>query len=75
MIKLHGPDNKEMLTVESLTREGDVLVIKSKIFGTMPLTAKLYPEEARALFKMLDAKLLWFLVTLPLRRSYKKKQQ
>jgi hypothetical protein len=74
MIKLHGPDNKEMMAVNTLTREGDVLIIKGKIFGTMPLTAKLYPEEARAFLKMLNFKLAWFLLTLPFRRSVKQKK-
>jgi hypothetical protein len=73
MIKLHGPDNKEMIAIDALEKEGDVLIIKGRIFGTMPLTARLYPQDARAFFKMLSFKLVWFLVTLPFRRSFKKK--
>jgi len=69
MIKLYGPDRREMLQVATLERDGAVLVIKGKIFGTMPLTARLNPEDARAFLKMLTPKLVWFLLTLPFRRS------
>jgi len=73
MIKLHGPDNKEMIAIDALEKEGDVLIIKGRIFGTMPLTARLYPQDARAFLKMLNFKLAWFLISLPFRRSFKKK--
>ena len=71
MIKLYGPDNKEMMTVASFHQDGDALLIKGMIYGTMPLTAKLHPEDARAIFKMLTPRLVWFLVTLPFRRRVK----
>lgn len=73
MIKLYGPDNKEMMAVSTLQQEGSALVVKGKIYGAMPLTARLYPEDARAFLKMLTPKLIWFLITLPFRRSVKKK--
>jgi hypothetical protein len=44
-------------------------VIKGKIFGTMPLSAKLRPEEARKAFGLLNFKLVLFLLTLPFRRG------
>jgi len=69
MIKLYGPDKREMLQVATLERDAGVLVIKGKIFGTMPLTARLNPEDARAFLKMLTPKLIFFLLTLPFRRS------
>lgn len=66
MIKLFGPDNKEMMAISTLDKdaEGKALVIKGKIYGAMPLTAKLYPEDARAFLKMLTPKLAWFLLTM-----------
>jgi hypothetical protein len=66
MIKLYGPDKKEMMAVATLDKDADgkALVIKGKIYGAMPLTAKLYPEDARAFLKMLTPKLIWFLLTL-----------
>lgn len=66
-MKIYGGDNKEMMNISALERDGSVLVIKGKIFGAMPLTAKVRPEEVRALLKMLNFRLLLFLVTLPFR--------
>jgi hypothetical protein len=59
------------MLVTSLEREGDQLVMKGKVFGTMPITAKLRPEEARAALKLLRPGLLLFLLTLPFRRTKK----
>ncbi|MEA1672128.1 hypothetical protein [Nitrospirillum sp. BR 11163] len=62
MVKIYGADNKELMTVASIKGEGDTLVIKGKIFGAMPMTAKIRPEEARALLKMLNPRLVLFLL-------------
>jgi hypothetical protein len=55
--------------VSSLERDGSTLVIKGKIFGTMPLSAKLRPEEARKAFGLLNFRLILFLLTLPFRKG------
>jgi hypothetical protein len=68
-MKIYGADGKEMMTVNSLERDGSTLVIKGKIFGTMPLSAKLRPEEARKMFGLLNFRLVLFLLTLPFRRG------
>ena len=68
-MKLYGSDNKELMSVSSLARDGNNLVIKGKIFGTMPLTAKLKPEEARAALKLMNFKTILFLLTIVFRRS------
>jgi hypothetical protein len=68
-MKIYGSDDREMMNVTSLAREGSALVIKGKIFGAMPLTAKLRPEEARAALKLLDFRTAFFLLTLPFRRT------
>ena len=68
-MKIYGADGKEMMTVTSLERDGATLVVKGKIFGTMPLTAKLRPEEARKAFGLLNLRMLLFLLSLPFRRS------
>lgn len=60
---------KELMNVTAIERDGDMLVVKGKIFGTMPITAKLSPEEARNALKMLSPKLVWFLLTFLFRRS------
>jgi hypothetical protein len=44
-------------------------VIKGKVFGTMPMTARLTPVQARAAFKLLNLRTVLFLLTLPFRRG------
>lgn len=68
-MKLYGSDNKELMSVTSLARDGNNLVIKGKIFGTMPLTAKLKPEEARAALKLMNFRTILFLLTIIFRSS------
>jgi hypothetical protein len=67
-MKLYGTDGKEMMTIEAIGREGSMLVVKAKIFGTMPLTAKMKPQDARAAFRLMNFRTLLFLLTLPFRR-------
>jgi hypothetical protein len=57
------------MTVRKLERDGDDLVITGKIFGAMPMKARLKPAEARAALKMLSPGLIWFLLTLIFRRG------
>ena len=38
-MKLYGTDERELMTVSRVERKGNQLVIKAKVFGTMPLTA------------------------------------
>jgi hypothetical protein len=68
-MKIYGADGKEMMVVTALERDGSTLVIKGKLFGTMPLTAKLRPAEARKAFGLLDWRLFLFVLTLPFRRG------
>jgi hypothetical protein len=68
-MKLFAPDNSELMEITALERDGDQLVVKGKVFGAMPLVAKLRPEQARAALKMLTPRLVFFLLTLPFRRS------
>jgi hypothetical protein len=68
-LKLYGPDNKELMTVTAIERQGNELVVKGKIFGTMPMTAKLRPAEARRAFKLLGFKTALFALTLLFRRG------
>jgi hypothetical protein len=68
-MKLTGPDKSELMTVSALERDGHDLLIKGKVFGSMPMTARLTPDQARAAFKLLDLKTILFILTLPLRRG------
>lgn len=61
--------NNELMAIETLERDGEVLVIRGKIYGAMPMTARLSPAEARALLRLLRLRLLPFLVSLPFRRG------
>lgn len=63
-MKVYGSDNSELMTVSKIERNGNELVLKGKIFGAMPMTAKLRPEEARAALKLLNFKTILFLITL-----------
>ncbi len=71
-MKLTSPDGSELMRVESIERDGDRLVIRGKVFGAMPMTARLEPEEARRGLKLLNRRLVLFLLTLPFRRSRRK---
>ena len=67
-MKLHGTDGSEIMTVTALERDGAELVIRGKIFGSMPLTARLRPEEARTALGLVNFRILLFLLSLPFRR-------
>ena len=45
------------------------LIVRGKIFGTMPLTAKLQPGELRKGLRLMSWRTLWFAFTLPFRRG------
>jgi hypothetical protein len=68
MMKFVGPDHSELIIVTALDRDGDKLVIKGKVFGVMPITARLSPAEARRGLRLLNFRLWWFLLTFLLRR-------
>ena len=68
-MKILGPDNKEMIAISAIERDGRDLVLKGKIFGAMPMIARIPPEEARQALKLLRWRTAWFLLTLPLRRG------
>ena len=66
---IYDGQNKELMTVRKFERDGNDLVVMGKIFGAMPVKARLKPEEARAALKLLTPGLIWFLVTLPFRKK------
>ena len=69
MMKIYSHDGSELMQVSALERDGNVLLIKGKVFGSMPMTAKLKPEEARAGLRPLNLQLAWFLLTFLFRRG------
>lgn len=68
MMKIYGQDNSELMQITSLERDGGTLLIKGKVFGSMPMTAKLTPLEGRNALKLLNLRLALFLVTFLFRR-------
>lgn len=66
---LRGPDDEELMSVDSIGRKGRELVIKGKSFGTMPMEAHLDAGAARAGLKMMKFTDLAFLATLPFRKG------
>jgi hypothetical protein len=68
-VRIYGPDNKELMVVTAIERQGSELVLKGKIFGTMPMTAKIRPAEARKIFGLMKPRVLLFALTLLFRRG------
>jgi hypothetical protein len=68
-MKIYAADKSELMQVSAIERKGDNLVMKGKVFGTMPMSATLTPEQARAAFKLLTPRLVLFILTLPFRKS------
>jgi hypothetical protein len=67
--KILDAQDKELMAIRKIESEGNTLVIRGKIFGAMPMVAKLTPKEARAALKLIDFKTFVFLLTLLFRKS------
>jgi hypothetical protein len=68
-MKLYGSDGGELMDVAEIERDGNALLIRGKVFGAMPIAARLSPAEARAGLKLLTPGLIWFLLTFLFRRD------
>lgn len=68
-MKIKSTDGSELMQVSALERDGNMLVIKGKIMGAMPMTAKLSPSEFRKGFGLINFRLFFFLLTFPFRRG------
>lgn len=66
--KILDANDKELMAIRRISGENGNLVIRGKIFGAMPMVAKLTPAEARAALKLLDFKTFLFLLTLLFRK-------
>jgi hypothetical protein len=67
-MKIYDANNQELMQVRAIAGEDGNLVIRGKIFGAMPMVAKLTPGEARAALRLLDFKTFVFLLTMLFRR-------
>lgn len=70
--KIYDANKSELMAVSALEREGDELVIRGKIYGAMSMSARLRPEDVRAMLKLLTPKIIFFLITMPFRKSVSK---
>jgi hypothetical protein len=68
MMTLFSADGGPLMQVHAIERQGSDLLVRGKAFGTMPVTARLTPAEARKGLQLLGFRLLLFLLTLPLRK-------
>jgi phytoene dehydrogenase-like protein len=68
-VTLYGPANEDLLTIRTIERDGNALVVKGQAYGTMPLSATLRPEQARRIFKLLKLSLIPFLISFLFRGS------
>jgi hypothetical protein len=69
---VYGAQNEVLMNVTAIESEGNELVVKGRIFGAMPLTAKIPPEEMRAAFRILSFRRILFLISLLFRRASRK---
>jgi hypothetical protein len=65
---LYSGDKSELMQVSAIEREGSDLLIKGKVFGTMPMTARLTPDQARQGLKLLRLRLVLFLISMLFRK-------
>jgi hypothetical protein len=68
-MNIYDANDGELMQVRSIEREDNTLVIRGKIFGAMPMVAKVTPAEARAAFKLLDFKTILFIISMLFRRG------
>lgn len=68
-MKIYDANDQELMNVRGIERQGSDLVIRGKIFGAMPMAAKLKPSEARAALKLLDFRTTLFILSLLFRKD------
>ncbi len=68
-MKLYGGDKRELMSVSRIERNQSELVIRGKVFGTMPITATLTPQAVRDGIRLLGWSGVLFLLTMPFRRT------
>jgi len=68
MMTLFSADKSELMQVNAIERDGSDLLIKGKVFGTMPMTARLTPAEARQGLKLMKFRMLLFIVSMLFRK-------
>ena len=67
-MKIYSQDGSELMDIKSLSRDGSKLVVKGKVFESMPMTARISPADARKGLKLLNLRLVLFLLTFLFRK-------
>lgn len=68
-MKLHTPEGRELMEVLRVERDGDQLIVRGVIMGTMPTRAVIQPEQIRAAFGLLSWGLIWNVIALLFKRT------
>ena len=68
-VELKTIDGESLMSIKALRKENDVLVIEGRIMGALPIQAVLTPDEARAALKLLNARVVLFLLTMLFRKG------
>lgn len=68
-MKIYAVDDRELMDISEVVPQGNALLLRGRIFGSMPVTAKLKPGEMRAALKLLTIRKVAFLVSLFFRRG------
>jgi hypothetical protein len=68
MMTLFSADKSELMQINAIERDGSDLLIKGKVFGTMPMTARLTPTEARQGLKLMRFRILLFVISMLFRK-------
>ena len=63
-MKIRNLDGSELMTVNTLEKEGNNFSIDGEIMGSLPVRCMLTPTDARQLFKLLGPRELWLLITI-----------
>jgi hypothetical protein len=68
-MQLYSKDKSVLMEVSAIERDGGDLLIRGKVLGTMPMTARLTPRQCREGLKLLNLRTFFFLLTLPFRKA------
>ena len=68
MMTLFSADKSELMQVSAIERDGSDLLIRGKVFGTMPMTARLTPAQARQGLRLVGLRQFFFLLSMLFRK-------
>ena len=73
-MKLHSKDGIEMMEVKSISQDGDRIVLKGKMMGTMATTIYVAPEDLWSAFRLFPAKTILQLPLLLVKGSFRRRR-